>query len=598
MKTLCYMYVFNYKALQNVEFVFDTKYKYYYDLENNTIEIQNNEKELPKNFWGVNITSITAIIGNNGAGKSTCLKLLLEELTSGYNKMYTNDVLIVLRDGDRFFYLTSRGDLNFSGLITQGNREERCEIPLLYFTNTSQLESPEQITCSELKGLSNATDLSLLYEDYKNYVNVDPSIFSKSLRELINIHSYKEANRYYDIFLNNILVKELNSIELKLPKYVIFSHNQSGTNFYQYHFDSQKKLSKDYDSEDESIICDINIYYQSKCSGINITKALYIHYSLVNLLNNQAIFKQLPAYKYLKSWKEYFTTHDISDNCYDKFEQLIAEEYGEIYYAVEETISILRELDRILEYHEDSRLYYMSLGSENLYSLKDLNDRCIKLNLLTGRIYDTFFQHEVPPSPGIHFSEGEKCVLKLISRLYYFLFVLPNQYSSGDIAQLILLDEAEIGLHPEWQRKYINLIINSINKIGGIIDQKFQVVLTTHSPIILSDIPKECANYLKSSKNGTSNVRDQQTETFATNVFQLYRNSFFLQEGLVGEFAQSKINDLLDRIRSGEKDGILKQIELIGDEQIKRYLLSQLPSENKQLALEYYRNRIKELENE
>lgn len=50
MKTLCYMYVFNYKALQNVEFVFDTKYKYYYDLENNTIEIQNNEKELPKNF--------------------------------------------------------------------------------------------------------------------------------------------------------------------------------------------------------------------------------------------------------------------------------------------------------------------------------------------------------------------------------------------------------------------------------------------------------------------------------------------------------------------------------------------------------------------
>ena len=54
-------------------------------------------------------------------------------------------------------------------------------------------------------------------------------------------------------------------------------------------------------------------------------------------------------------------------------------------------------------------------------------------------------------------SAGEKMVLNLMSRLYEELelspFIYQDSYSSD--VTLIILDEAEVGYHPEWQRKFL-----------------------------------------------------------------------------------------------------------------------------------------------
>ena len=53
---------------------------------------------------------------------------------------------------------------------------------------------------------------------------------------------------------------------------------------------------------------------------------------------------------------------------------------------------------------------------------------------------------------------------------------------------LVLIDEPEVSLHPEWQAKYIEKLTQTFSGYKGC-----HYVLATHSPLILSDIPREAA---------------------------------------------------------------------------------------------------------
>jgi hypothetical protein len=50
--------------------------------------------------------------------------------------------------------------------------------------------------------------------------------------------------------------------------------------------------------------------------------------------------------------------------------------------------------------------------------------------------------------------------------------------------------------------------------------------------------------------------------TFGANITDLFADSFFIKEGLIGEFAKNKINDMLVHLLSKRKFGKLKQKEL------------------------------------
>jgi len=53
---------------------------------------------------------------------------------------------------------------------------------------------------------------------------------------------------------------------------------------------------------------------------------------------------------------------------------------------------------------------------------------------------------------------------------------------------VILIDEPELHLHPEWQRKYIKVILDAF-KYYVSKGFKFHFIIATHSPYILTDIP-------------------------------------------------------------------------------------------------------------
>jgi predicted ATP-binding protein involved in virulence len=57
--------------------------------------------------------------------------------------------------------------------------------------------------------------------------------------------------------------------------------------------------------------------------------------------------------------------------------------------------------------------------------------------------------------------------------------------SAVEHGALILIDEPEVSLHPEWQRKYLDLIQACFGSFSG-----SHFVIATHSPLVIGDMPE------------------------------------------------------------------------------------------------------------
>ena len=104
-----------------------------------------------------------------------------------------------------------------------------------------------------------------------------------------------------------------------------------------------------------------------------------------------------------------------------------------------------------------------------------------------------------------------------------------------------------------------------------------QIIFGSHSPMLLSDIPKDNVVFL-GDKEKVVEMRSIYN-TFGANIFDLIRLPFFLKQGPVGEFASMKVNALLAELAKGENmlprdSDNAKLANLVGDLFIGKYLRS------------------------
>jgi hypothetical protein len=88
----------------------------------------------------------------------------------------------------------------------------------------------------------------------------------------------------------------------------------------------------------------------------------------------------------------------------------------------------------------------------------------------------------------------------------------------------------------------------SIIYLATKLEKKVHFIITSHSPFVLSDLPKENVIFLeKDEKTGyCKNVtKETNIETFGANIHTLLSHGFFMKDGLMGEFAKEKINKIL-----------------------------------------------------
>jgi hypothetical protein len=87
---------------------------------------------------------------------------------------------------------------------------------------------------------------------------------------------------------------------------------------------------------------------------------------------------------------------------------------------------------------------------------------------------------------------GEMAVVRLVQEV----LAAPDN-------SLILLDEPEVSLHPGAQRRLSAFLLDEIKK------KKHQVILTTHSPALIKDLPKEAIKVLcQNPESGRFSVRE------------------------------------------------------------------------------------------
>lgn len=142
-------------------------------------------------------------------------------------------------------------------------------------------------------------------------------------------------------------------------------------------------------------------------------------------------------------------------------------------------------------------------------------------------------------------SSGEQCVVMTI-------LGIASQIRDGS---LICIDEPEICLHPEWQEKYIELLISTFSRF-----QRCHFVIATHSPQIISNLADQNCYVLDMHKRVTFNAN---TLNKKSADFQLA--SIFEAPGYKNEYLSRELISALATLGSGnilteERLVILKKI--------------------------------------
>ena len=162
---------------------------------------------------------------------------------------------------------------------------------------------------------------------------------------------------------------------------------------------------------------------------------------------------------------------------------------------------------------------------------------------------------DIIPFEGL--SSGERQIAYTLGNLIYHLRNIES--NSKDINSSInhvsthkygyvnvMLDEVELYFHPDLQRRFISLLLDSIKGLQLPSNYGINITLITHSPFVLSDIPDN--NILCMSRKEHVDAFDK---TFAANIHDLFNNTFILPY-TIGEYAQRKITELIsayDRVR-------------------------------------------------
>jgi len=147
-------------------------------------------------------------------------------------------------------------------------------------------------------------------------------------------------------------------------------------------------------------------------------------------------------------------------------------------------------------------------------------------------------------------SSGEQQMIYNENTVLYHLFNLQSVFEgNNDRVKYrninIILDEVELYYHPEMQQMLLNALIKSFETIKRKGDKGIKainVVLCTHSPFILSDIP---ANNILRLQEGKVYKEEDEVKSFGANIHDILNNDFFLSNGSMGNFAKEKIDEVI-----------------------------------------------------
>lgn len=644
---LVYLWVEDYKNIHKQGFSFSPRFHCEYDGDTLTI----NENNDYVNIFPDNI-NVTAIVGKNGSGKSSVLKLILLLLFSkGYDldsegfdyhplfhdnmletiKPFVNkELFLILHCKDQFKkismkYLIKKLTDKYKNLVDMkgkksslvdylpGQEKEIKSCNLLYDELSSKeldfftihfnymldtfYDGVQDKWIKEIYHKADSYQTPLLLEPYKN--NNDRQLIDLEIIEYLNSQNmlrfysmFDSENNIVDFFKPNrisITVRqraigdftnmddeefECLSRSFGFIAYKFYETYESGEIFYELREQKKEKICDFIEKIEE-------LYKDKDYLSLN-----YLYIALKLLSSNRSLFNKNEADKIV----EWSYKLDDKDNL----------------LAFKDEIDVNQLLNKEAPQYEVRKIQVcIDFINEKTYENSDFIDNMNK-NVEIDSIKSIL--KFIPPWIDVEWFEDNKTIKSLSSgEKTFFTFLMNLMYQIQNINDRneyktinLFFDETELGFHPQWQKEYLIKIIEAIKQVNK---KKVNLLFATHSPFLLSDIPKQNIIFLNKDENSNCIVVDglkDKKETFGANIHTLLSDSFFMENGLMGEFAKNEINKAIEYLSkkqlSQDEINYCENIISIIGEPILRQQLQKMLDSKRLTEIEQIKQEIKRLE--
>ncbi|MBT1695919.1 AAA family ATPase [Fulvivirgaceae bacterium PWU4] len=545
-----------------------------------TLTISENPEYIHNFFDKENISNVTAIIGKNGAGKTTILNYLKSHLPVGLQANVKGDLFIysIGKDGanQEFFIikpdyikvkLENKTTIKFHQEVYGENVGET-------FRFTGELGDAGYIYYSYLldfnqditpwRGLTNISTSFLMMEERRRIVEENRVASTRvallsDCNDLDNLHM-SEVQRAIQLLLDESLTLPFDKpntliIEIDLNDISFFSDQESThTDIHKILKEFKKERSLSDDRVDDLIK--------------NFLLAIFVN-SLIDDhkyggLKSPSIPERKPqinepARDYILS---YFSNIADSDD-----RKMILPRHKSLQQLVPQLVALLEQLIR-----------------DKIVTIEDASTMQFSINETTEgdfRRFSRLYLQVKGISAFLNFrwrtlSGGEQSYLSLMSRFYDV-----RHHQIGDLPHnlVILIDEGDVGYHPEWQRRFLDITLNFLSQLFE--GHTLQLIITANTPFLSSDLPKSHVLFVEWIDNKVSTFHSKHNsreQTFGANIHTLFSNSFYMDGILMGEFAKKRINKIIDYLKEPLKqneapnEGYKKTIDVIGEPVLKRKL--------------------------
>ncbi|MBU2973276.1 hypothetical protein [Zobellia sp. B3R18] len=579
------------------------------------ISRRRNENYINNFFDSTNtVTNVSAIVGSNGSGKTTTIYEVLRLLNKDFKPGFA-----FWEEGDTCYF--NHYNFNIPPPILEGDWKVKLEqisqqVGTIYYSpyldyklEASGIDiSADRYLREDLVNIDSTYDANnkiiiserLKRADYKRFINFQKSKFSRKITEK------------YGLFNDDLY-------RVVFTRHRIDSDTTNGLNFENTPRDFRNFLNELFlkiRHEDKSL----NRNVSSKKERFELNKMQFknillmdIFCLLIKLMERQNIFLEEGHFDDEEELNNFLKTNPDAISQLKFWLNNYNFSKGNLHpLPNEEVISILNFLYEYIDEIEYSNAdSYFSWSSKSLFFDEDKLDKLLDLNEnLLVALNKYYLQEKInerhafqsmsdlqhfanPEYAQRRLSSGETALLNLYSRIYdYFSrHILNYPVVNKESYYILFLDEADLGYHPIWKKSFVKSIIEFSRDFFKTLESKVQIVFTTHDAISLSDIPNSNVTYLQSGGEDRILSHDSPLRpktTFAANVNDLLGHSFFLDNLLIGDFANSKIEYVIKWInenRNKENDynpdefsDIKKVISLI-EEPVLRNKLAEMLSD-------------------
>ena len=525
------------ELFKNQIFNFSDEYKVSFDFETNELKIDKNPDYI-ENFYGESIYNISPIVGINGTGKTTVLNIISGYSPDKFEQDLDNQYFFLFEIGkheNKVRFKVSLQNLSVANLSEYGespfyrNQDGSFELDSGYYDGTQNILYVNLLNRGRgtLRYRTTLNQMGLARFIHSYLWLSDRNIISSVLSCSLEIESYGLKP----------MPREIKAIEFLIYKSI-----------YNIFYDKVKLIKK---FLSEPLL--------SKCENYLEENVSNHEDSGFNLLLD--IVKELDK-------------NEVKDET-----RKIIKEYVE---SIIDIVNIFREIrdngslidnkssSILLKYVNNNRSLFEKLNDKLLRYTKSkelVNDRYISLKKYNN-------DYALNETPDYHMSTGEGNLIEIFSRIYSYL--LMYEKNAEDI--ILIVDELETGMHLEWSRRLINILIKNLSEILETegMENKIQLIFTTHSPYMLSDIkPENVIMIEKNQETGYSEGKVLQN-TFAKNIQEIMKEN--LIDNIYGDFALAKINSMIERLngeeeQEGNEEELLKEIHLISEPILRNKLL-------------------------